>query len=162
MTRRPALAALLVLAAGPALAGENPDYLNDVKPTLAARCYPCHGALQQKSGLRVDTVQSMVEAGVVVPGKSGESPLVLHVTGAADHARMPPPSEGDGLTARQIELIRKWIDGGAAAPANDPPDPDPRDHWAFRAPKRPPVPVLSTRYSVLSNPVDAVLAAEWQ
>ncbi len=162
MTRRPALAALLLLAAGPAAAGEKPDYLRDVKPILTARCYACHAALRQKAGLRVDTVKSLVESGAVVPGKSGESPLVLHVTGAADHARMPPPSEGDGLTARQIELIRKWIDGGAAAPANDPPDPDPRDHWAFRAPKRPPVPVLSTRYSVLSNPVDAFLAAEWQ
>ena len=31
------------------------DYLRDIKPVLKARCYACHGALKQKSGLRLDT-----------------------------------------------------------------------------------------------------------
>jgi hypothetical protein len=160
MTRRPALAALLLAASGPAAAGVEPDYLRDVKPTLAARCYACHAALRQKAGLRVDTVKSLVESGAVVPGKSAESPLVLHVTATGDHARMPPPSEGDGLTAKQIELIRRWIDAGATAPANDPPDPDPRDHWAFRPPKRGQIP--STKSQIPTNPVDAFLATAWE
>ena len=33
-------------------AGEPVDYLRDVKPVLKARCYSCHGSLQQKAKLR--------------------------------------------------------------------------------------------------------------
>ena len=28
------------------------DYVRDVKPILKERCYACHGALKQESGLR--------------------------------------------------------------------------------------------------------------
>ncbi|MBK8002030.1 MAG: hypothetical protein IPK15_25875 [Verrucomicrobia bacterium] len=31
------------------------DYLREVKPMLAEHCYRCHGASQQKGGLRLDT-----------------------------------------------------------------------------------------------------------
>ena len=34
---------------------ENVDYEREVKPILQARCYSCHGALKQESGLRLDT-----------------------------------------------------------------------------------------------------------
>ena len=33
-----------------------PDYSKEIKPLLKARCYACHSALKQKSGLRLDTV----------------------------------------------------------------------------------------------------------
>ncbi|OWK47287.1 hypothetical protein FRUB_00986 [Fimbriiglobus ruber] len=132
------------------------DYLKDVKPTLVARCYACHAALQQKGDLRVDTVKSLLEAKVIVPGNSEASPLVAHVVGRDKFAKMPPPADGEALTTRQVELLRAWIDGGAIAPANDPPDPDPRDHWAFRAPVRPKVPENGK-----SHPIDAFLVAEW-
>jgi hypothetical protein len=35
-----------------------PDYLKDVKPLLASRCFDCHGALKQEAKLRTDTTQS--------------------------------------------------------------------------------------------------------
>src|SRR5205814_2194686 len=73
--------------------------------------------------------------------------------------RMPP--EGHPLTDKQISVLRTWVEQGAKAPADDRPEPDPRDHWGFRTPVRPPVPKLSTQYSVLSNPVDAFVAAKW-
>src|SRR5436305_946770 len=31
------------------------DYAREIKPLLTARCYTCHGALQQKADLRLDT-----------------------------------------------------------------------------------------------------------
>ena len=34
-------------------AGDAVDYLREVKPILAARCYTCHGAIKQKAGLRL-------------------------------------------------------------------------------------------------------------
>src|SRR5690242_3251566 len=30
------------------------DYLRQIKPILASRCFACHGALKQESGLRLD------------------------------------------------------------------------------------------------------------
>lgn len=141
--------------------GEPVDYVKEVKPALQARCYACHGALRQKAGLRVDTAKSLVEAGVVVPGKSAESSLVGHVLGADGLKRMPPPSEGEPLSDRQIDSLKRWIDAGALAPPGEKPDPDPRDHWAFRPPVRAPVPPTPEAQFRFRNPVDAFLANEW-
>ena len=140
---------------------ESVDYLKDVKPTLAARCYACHGGLRQKVELRVDTAKSLIDAGVVVPGKSVESPLIARVVGKVGLARMPPPSEGEPLSDRQISVLKRWIDAGAQAPADEKPDPDPRDHWAFRLPVRRSAPQSPDSQILIRNPVDAFLAAEW-
>ena len=53
---------------------------------------------------------------------------------------MPPASEGDGLAEKDIALLRAWIDQGASGPADEKAEPDPREHWAFRAPVKPTVP----------------------
>jgi hypothetical protein len=157
---------LVVLAAGPGrLAADPVEYVRDIKPVFADKCYACHGALQQKSGLRVDTVRFLREGGnkgpAVVPGHSERSPLVYHVTATHGAKRMPPASDGEPLTARQIELVKAWIDQGARGPADEKPEADPRDHWAFRPPVRPPVPKVR-RAGWAGNPVDAFLAAEWE
>src|SRR4051812_10318867 len=86
---------LLGLLAGlPARAEERVDYVRAVKPILTARCYACHGALQQKAGLRLDTVVLMKKGGdsgpALVPGKSGDSLLLHHVTATNGARRMPP------------------------------------------------------------------------
>src|SRR5437763_1080748 len=89
-------------------------YARDAKPVLTARCYACHGALQQKGDLRLDTAGLVRKGGLsgaaIVPGKSADSLLLAHVTAADGKPRMPPASEGDGLTAKQIETLRAWID----------------------------------------------------
>jgi hypothetical protein len=54
---------------------------------------------------------------------------------------MPPRHEGENLSAAQVALLREWIFAGAAAPADEKPEPDPRDHWAFRPRARPSLPV---------------------
>ncbi len=76
----------------------------------------------------------------IAPGKSAESLLVHLVAGLReDVGRMP--KKGDPLSATQIGLLRAWIDQGAEWPdsvsANAS---DPRGHWSFRPPVRPPVP----------------------
>src|SRR5262245_2239711 len=130
------LALLVVVVAGPVsgVAGEPIDYRRDVKPILSSRCYPCHGALRQKAGLRLDT-GALIRKGsrggpVVVPGKSDESLLLDAVTGK-DRPRMPPEKEGPALTEKQIAVLRAWVDQGAKAPDEPVPE-DPRKHWAFQ------------------------------
>ena len=140
------------------------DYARDIKPMLAARCTSCHGAVRQKAGLRLDTAELARRGGeggpAVVPGKSGESLLILRVTGSDGLDRMPPENEGVGLGEREIGLLRSWIDSGAKAPP-EPPPVDPRKHWAYQPPARatPPRPADATW---ARNPIDAFLAAGYQ
>jgi hypothetical protein len=157
-----ALAALLLVP--PALRADTPaDYLRQVKPLLAEKCFSCHGALQQKGSLRLDTVKAMRAGGddgpAVVPGQAETSRLIARVLGSGGVRRMPPASEGEPLSGPQIALLKRWIDEGAKGPADEKPEPDPRDHWAFRAPVRPPVPA-SKGPAAGGNHIDAFLAAE--
>jgi hypothetical protein len=162
----PAVLALgLPLAWQGTSAADPVDYLRQVKPFLTAHCYACHAALQQKAGLRVDTARSLLEGGsqgpALVPGNSGASLVLARVSARNAARRMPPPGLGEALSDHEVTLLRAWIDQGAIAPADERPEPDPREHWAFHAPVRPPVPLVkdSTR---VRNPIDAFLAAEWE
>jgi hypothetical protein len=159
----PLVVTLSVFTPAVARAGGAPDYLRQIKPLLAEKCFSCHGALQQKGGLRLDTVKSMLEGGddgpAIVAGQSGKSQLIERVLGKGRGRRMPPASEGEPLSASQIALLKRWIDQGAKGPSNEKPEADPRAHWAFRAPVRPPVPRVEGSASG-RNPIDAFLAAE--
>src|SRR6185369_2409233 len=113
------------------------DYLREVKPLLAERCYKCHGASQQKGKLRLDTVASALQGGENGPafkrGKSAQSLIIQAVQGIhPDISRMPykkPP-----LSDAQIALLEQWIDQGAPAPTDE--QPERIVHWAFVAPER--------------------------
>ena len=159
MRRLIVIVACGVLVPQIAVADEGVDYVTQIKPLLA-RCYPCHSALRQQSGLRLDTAALLVAGGdsgpAVQPGNSADSMVVEMVTGASG-IRMPPKDEGEPLNESQIALIKKWIDEGARAPA-EPTPPDPRDHWAYQPPVRSDVPTL-TNAPWVRNLVDAFIAA---
>ncbi|WP_235963692.1 DUF1553 domain-containing protein [Tautonia rosea] len=135
-------------------------YEGQIRPLLKERCYACHGALKSQAGLRLDTVAAMLDGGdsgpAIEPGDSEFSPLVERILEHDDALRMPP--EGEPLTEDQIAIIRSWIDSGAAAPSNETPEPDPREHWAFQTPTRPAVPDAGAGWA--REPIDAFLAAE--
>lgn len=136
-------------------------YEGQIRPLLKERCYACHGALKAQAGLRLDTVAAMLEGGdsgpAIEPGESEFSPLVERIIEHDEALRMPP--EGEPLTDEQVTLIRSWIDAGAAAPSDETPEPDPREHWAFQAPTRPQVPDAGAGWA--RDPIDAFLAAEY-
>jgi hypothetical protein len=166
-TMRPILASALILGFGltgnASAAGERVDYLRDVKPILARRCYACHGALKQRAGLRLDTAAFIRQGGdhgpAIIAGASSSSLLIERITGAGKSGRMPPASEGEPLKEREIAQIRAWINQGAIAPADEKPEADPKDHWAFRAPMRPALPAVRNPAWV-RNAIDAFIAAE--
>ncbi|MEW4569364.1 DUF1553 domain-containing protein [Tautonia sp. JC769] len=152
------LAGLVVVP--PQAGADEVDYLRDIKPVLTARCYSCHGALKQEAELRLDTVELMrvgSNAGPVIEPGDLEESYLLHVLTDDDGLRMPP--EGEPLTDEQVDRIRSWIAAGAPAPADEAPQQDPMDHWAFQPPARPDVPDAPGRPEG-SNPIDAFLAAE--
>ena len=146
-------------------AGETVDYERQIKPLLAQKCFSCHGALRQESGLRLDASSLILKGGsggvVLVPGKVDESQLVERVSSNDPDLRMPPEGEGELLDADQIALVKAWITSGATMPAGEPIPPDPREHWAYRVPVRPPVPQTS-RDGQLHHPIDAFIAAAYE
>src|SRR5262245_31894231 len=103
-------------------AAERIDYARDIQPILTKNCTSCHGVQKQRSSLRLDSVTAARQAGAsgpaLVPGKSGESRLIIAVRGGNDEVAAMPPKE-PRLSPREIELLRAWIDGGAAIPPNE-------------------------------------------
>ncbi len=92
----------------------------------------------------------------IVPGKSEGSLLLKRVRAADDVERMPP--EGDRLSAEETELLQRWIESGAATPADEAPQKDPKAHWAFQTPQRPAVPKNDAARTA-RNPIDQFLSA---
>ncbi|OBQ31633.1 MAG: hypothetical protein AN487_23860, partial [Anabaena sp. CRKS33] len=84
-----------------------------IQPLLRERCASCHGALQQKAGLRLDTVAALLRGGdsgpAVVPANARASILLQRVTTADGGERMPPQHEGLPLDAAQAEAIRRAV-----------------------------------------------------
>ncbi len=154
------LCLLAIFFATPLWAFDAAQYQSHVRHVLKERCYACHGALKQEAGLRLDTVALMLKGGdsgsAIVASDPQASILLQRVTSGEDAVRMPP--EGERLKPEEVEAIRSWIQSGAAAPAVETPDVDPRSHWAFLAPKRPDVPAIQ-RPDWGRNPIDAFIAA---
>lgn len=135
-------------------------YRREIKPLLKERCFACHGALKQEAQLRLDTQKSILQGGdsgpAVVTDKNKTSLLIERVAAAEASTRMPP--EGSPLTSNQIATLKSWIEQGAPGIENESPEPDPRDHWAFRPPVKAEIPSISSVF----NPIDAFLLSRLQ
>jgi hypothetical protein len=87
-----------------------------VKPILADKCVSCHGPDKKKGGLRVDTIDYMLEGGeeteCLIPGDLENSTLIsyLHLP-LDDDLRMPPEGKKQ-LTEKEIEWLEKWVELG--------------------------------------------------
>jgi mono/diheme cytochrome c family protein len=91
------------------------DYARQIAPLFARHCFRCHGPERHESGLRLDHRPALllgVDSGpAIVPGQAQQSQLWRRVAATEPGERMPP--DGDPLTARDIALLRAWIDQGA-------------------------------------------------
>jgi hypothetical protein len=90
---------------------------------------------------------------VAVIGSPDTSPIVARVGSSGPTVRMPPPGDGEPLSTAEVASLRAWIAAGCPAPPGEKPEPDPRDHWAFRPVVRP-VPPPGP-----AHPLDAFLDA---
>ncbi|HUF63979.1 MAG TPA: PSD1 and planctomycete cytochrome C domain-containing protein [Verrucomicrobiales bacterium] len=149
--------ALSALARIPLLAQDN-SYLDSIKPVLRERCYSCHGALEQKAGLRVDTVASLLQGGesgpALEPGHPQSSLILRRVNAADPDLRMPP--EGEPLGAETKNALHLWILAGSPAPSHEEADSDAGSHWAFQPPQRPGL--SPGELAAGANPIDLLLA----
>jgi hypothetical protein len=144
------LAIVPAAAAERAGAGESTavDFSRDVKPILAEHCLKCHGNDKAEAGLNLgDRISALkeLETGTraVVPGKSVASELISRVTTTDVDLRMPPGDEKP-LSAREIDVLRRWIDAGAEY----------QTHWSFRPLTKPAAPATADK-AWGRSPIDA-------
>ena len=127
------------------------DFNLHVKPILSDRCFACHGPDKnnQEADLRLDTEAGLFaalqegEGHVIVPGNLRQSAVYQRITAADPEIQMPPPESNLSLTPREIAILTRWIEQGAAW----------KPHWAFITPEQPEVPNVS-QTDWARNPID--------
>lgn len=108
----------LVVVAAPAVAQDKAKakvtFQDQVQAVFRSRCNSCHNADKQKGGLNLETFTTAMAGGssgkVIEPGDPDGSSLVGLVM-QTDEPKMPPNSAK--IPDAEIEIIRKWIEGGA-------------------------------------------------
>ena len=131
---------------------EVPDFNVDVRPILATHCFPCHGPdeASRAADLRLDSFAgATADLGgyqAIKPESLTDSELVRRIESADPDERMPPHEFNKPLTARQIQMLRAWIESGANY----------QKHWAFVGPTKSPLPTIDSKQfpDWSRNPVD--------
>ena len=106
------------------------DFNRDIRPILSDNCYFCHGPdkNKRKADLRLDTKAGLFDeiddVRPVVPGKPAESDLLRRITTQDEEDHMPPAKSNKSLSAKQVALIKQWIEEGAEY----------KGHWAYIKP----------------------------
>ena len=123
------------------------DFARDVRPILAQHCWTCHGPDEKarEAELRLDRREHALAKKAIVPGDAKASKLVGRIESSDAKRVMPPPTSKKPLTERQKQILRSWIEQGAAY----------AQHWAFVAPSRPAIPVFRGDRQEIRNPIDA-------
>ncbi|TPW00662.1 MAG: hypothetical protein FD125_3004, partial [bacterium] len=106
----------LVLACPAVAVAAPPDFAREVAPILEQHCIRCHQPNNQKGELSLATLADLKESGQIVPGKPDDSPLLKLVSPRANGSRPRMPKEGKPLSASEVEVLRRWIAGGAVWP----------------------------------------------
>ena len=130
-------------------------YDRDVRPLLSDRCFKCHGRdeSKRKAKLRLDDATNAGEAHArgtpIVPGDPDASELLERIASDDPKRLMPPPgSNKRPFHPEEQALLRRWIEQGAKY----------EEHWAFVAPRRPPLPEVKEA-AWCATPVDRFIVA---
>lgn len=121
-----------------------------VRPLIEKHCIECHSGDSPKGDLNLGSAQGWQDAGVIEPNHSQRSRLYAVVSSSDESERMPP-APAMGLSDRDKDVLRDWIDSGAFDPREVPggvrtgmpegPKKRPRNfeitdadlsHWAFQ------------------------------
>ncbi len=99
----------------------------DIRPILSDKCFQCHGpdSEAREAELRLDERKSAVADrdgnAAIVAGQADHSSMMARILTEDPDERMPPVETGKSLNAREIALLRAWIDQGATY----------QEHWSF-------------------------------
>jgi hypothetical protein len=132
------------------------DFERQIQPIIEKRCLECHSQDKRKGGLSLANYADALDGGrngaAIRPGQAVRSILIHRVTGAVEPQM---PKDEDPLTAREIALIRLWIDQGARRTPTSARAPQPWE--APLALTRPAIPAV--RWPEWNAPLDRFVAA---
>ena len=160
-------------------------FLAKIGPLLQRKCAGCHGDGDELAGEldlrgRTGLLKGGENGPALVAGQPEKSPLFVAVTWRDENLRMPP-KERNRLTQKEVELVRRWISGGAPWPTATPKSAsqwdaeegvavatsdgqsegwtnrkyDARDLWAYRPICRPAIPTVDDGRD--GNAIDAFI-----
>ena len=127
---------LMALCCSATAANEPVDFGKQIAPIFSQHCIDCHGPDEQESQFRLDRLSTMLAGGnsgepAVVPGDPEKSFLMKLIHLQEPGKEMPP----DGpLAPHEIDLIQRWIAGGAKTPESYGPAKEKAElvHWSFQ------------------------------
>ncbi|MBC8324127.1 MAG: DUF1549 domain-containing protein [Verrucomicrobia subdivision 3 bacterium] len=103
---------IAILFSGLLFSADADDFKKDIQPLLKNKCSRCHSGHQAKGGFSINTRKTLLEGAKA--GDSAASEIFKRITSADPDERMP--SKGKPLAAKEIALIKAWIDDGIAWP----------------------------------------------
>src|SRR5687768_2107948 len=109
-----ALWLVLALSHTVAAAEDKITYDDHIAPILRQRCSSCHGPTTKKADLDVTTYLTLMQGGAsggsIEPSDASSSYLFALVNREAEPYM---PLNADKLPDAEIDLLKRWIDGGA-------------------------------------------------
>lgn len=144
MPRLAFLASIIVTTAS--AAERVPDFSREILPILSDNCFQCHGsdAKGRKGDLRLDVEADAkrVKDGVaaIKAGNAEASEAIKRIVSTDEDEHMPPAKSHKTVTTAQLDLLKRWINGGAKW----------GEHWAFTRVEKPKT----------GNGIDAFVAAK--
>ena len=127
----------------------------EVQTLLKAHCGTCHSGQDKSAELDLTSYAGVMKGGyhgkAVVAGNADKSLLVMRLEGKGGKDQMPLGFKP--LAPEKIAKIRAWINGGCKTSGAS------VTHWAYVAPKLPPVPrVKDSKW--IGNPIDNFVLAK--
>lgn len=115
-------------------AEERLQFNRDIRPILFDACISCHGpdSASRQADLRLDRREAAIDTGAIVPNEPEASELIRRILSEDEAEVMPPPESKKVLTAKQKELLTRWIQEGAEY----------QPHWSLIPPHRPALPTV--------------------
>lgn len=102
-------------------ASQDSFYAKRIHPVLDSKCIACHGASNEKGGLKLDSYNDLMRGGkdgvVIVPGRPEASLLLARVTLVPGDSHFMPAEGRTPLTSEEISSLRAWIKAGATPSA---------------------------------------------
>jgi len=104
-----------------AFSADLPGYQKDIQPLLTRYCAGCHNADDANGELVLTSFETLLRGGesgpAITPSSSASSRLAGMLLGKLEPVM--PPEDEPRPTRDEIELILRWIDGGAISPNGD-------------------------------------------
>lgn len=149
----------------PIACGDEPGGLpSEVQSIFEHRCISCHNDTDRKGDFSLQSRESLVDSGYLIPGQPNDSSLLAVLL---PDGTQPPtmPANGTPLSAAEVDAVRDWISGGASWPDGrrlEEPAVSDFDWWSLKPVVRPSVPETASKHADfgdwMRNDVDAFVA----